>query len=76
MVKRHKNLFQNVGLSGLFLFILFVIHVPAASAQSEEAQPSLLSTEAPTLRFEHLKVGDGLAQGSANYITQDSQGFI
>ncbi|PWN05771.1 hypothetical protein DDZ15_11270 [Rhodohalobacter mucosus] len=45
-------------------------------AQAEETPPSLLSTEAPTLRFEHLKVGDGLAQGSANTITQDSQGYI
>tara|TARA_R110000868_G_scaffold294140_1_gene554715 strand:- start:68576 stop:72496 length:3921 start_codon:yes stop_codon:yes gene_type:complete len=42
----------------------------------EEAETSVLSTEAPSLRFEHLKVGSGLAQGSANTIMQDSQGFI
>lgn len=76
MVKRQISFLQNVELSGCFLFILFVIQVPAVFAQNEETRPSLLSTEAPTLRFEHLKVGDGLAQGSANFISQDSQGYI
>ncbi len=76
MVKYRKNFLQNVRLAGFIFFILLWMYVPSASAQNEETQPSLLSTEAPTLRFEHLKVGDGLAQGSAGYITQDSQGYI
>ena len=61
-----------------FIIILITLFsgVPCLFAQGDETPTSLLSTEAPTLRFEHLKVGDGLAQGSANTITQDSQGYL
>ncbi|NBC03808.1 MAG: GAF domain-containing protein [Bacteroidetes bacterium] len=64
------------GLLSVVLFFTLVVGPDILTAQSENAPTSLLSTEAPTLRFEHLKVGDGLAQGSANFITQDNQGYI
>ena len=44
--------------------------------QEDEPSPSLLSSEAPSLRFEHLKIEDGLAQGSANFLFQDEQGYM
>ena len=60
----------------IILMIALSFQASPLMAQGEETPASFLSTEAPSLRFEHLKVGDGLAQGSANTITQDSQGFI
>lgn len=56
-------------------FLSILIFANPIQAQEKE-KTSVLSTEAPSLRFEHLKVGSGLAQGSANTIMQDSQGFI
>lgn len=76
MLKNNQILPLHTLLSGFVLAIFFLIQPSPVLAQSENAPTSLLSTEAPTLRFEHLKVGDGLAQGSANTITQDSRGYI
>ncbi|GAB5521414.1 MAG: hypothetical protein RhofKO_36650 [Rhodothermales bacterium] len=42
--------------------------------QKDETGP--LASEAPSLRFEHLKMADGLAQQSLNDMMQDSQGFL
>jgi ligand-binding sensor domain-containing protein len=76
MLKKSHKFSVLSFLSGLVLLITLFLQTHSAQAQNEGPQPSLLSTEAPSLRFEHLKVGDGLAQGSANFITQDSQGYI
>lgn len=56
--------------------LLVILLLGTSLYAQEESETSVLSTEAPSLRFEHLKVGSGLAQGSANTIMQDSQGFI
>lgn len=76
MTGKIQHLSPRILFFGITLLLFCRISISPALAQSEGPQPSLLSTEAPTLRFEHLKVGDGLAQGSANFITQDSQGYI
>jgi len=44
--------------------------------QNEGAKPKLLSSEAPTLRMEHIGVANGLDEGSVNSIMQDRQGYI
>jgi len=47
-------------------------------AQVEQAAPKakLSTSEAPSLRFEHLSIEDGLAQSTGNTIMQDKQGYI
>jgi len=67
----HSNLKKLVQAT-----LLFILVMASPVLAQEEEKTSVLSTEAPSLRFEHLKVGSGLAQGSANTIMQDSQGFI
>lgn len=75
-MSQNMNISRGIRCCVAVLLLTPFVHTDFLLAQSEIAPSSLLSTEAPTLRFEHLKVGDGLAQGSANYITQDSQGYI
>ncbi len=52
------------------------ISITVQAQNEQEIKPSILKSEAPTLRFEHVGIQNGLAQGSANSITQDEQGFI
>jgi len=66
----------NISIRTIVLLGILFVQTPFLFAKSEDAPGSLFPTEAPTLRFEHLKVGDGLAQGSAVTINQDSQGYI
>lgn len=66
---------MNTRIINFFLASVFLLITGSLQAQENE-KTSVLTSEAPTLRFEHLKVGSGLAQGSANTIMQDSQGFI
>ena len=51
---------------------------PDALAQSDEPRPwpPPFAGEAPSLRFRHLGLGDGLAQSSGQSIMQDRQGFL
>jgi signal transduction histidine kinase/ligand-binding sensor domain-containing protein len=63
--------------SCVFLIFCITLATKNAEAQIEKEAPKVsLSSEAPTLRFEQLSIEDGLAQGSANSIIQDKQGFI
>ncbi|MFL6672390.1 MAG: two-component regulator propeller domain-containing protein [Massilia sp.] len=52
----------------LFVFLLALAGMPWPGAQA--------AAPAPTLRFEHLSVEDGLAQESVLSIVQDSDGFM
>ncbi|HKL18683.1 MAG TPA: two-component regulator propeller domain-containing protein [Halalkalibaculum sp.] len=46
-------------------------------AQDEQAvKTTFLSSKAPSLRFEHIGLEEGMAQASANSIMQDSKGFL
>ena len=64
-------------LKWLFLVALTLILTTSAEAQNELGQdPTILQTEAPSLRFENIGIGDGLKQSSALDIIQDSKGFI
>jgi signal transduction histidine kinase/ligand-binding sensor domain-containing protein len=61
----------------VLLALGFAVPQPRLMAQIEEApQSSALSSEAPTLRFEHLGVEQGMLQNSANYIMQDKNGYL
>ncbi|RMF57410.1 MAG: GAF domain-containing protein [Bacteroidetes bacterium] len=48
--------------------------VPARAQETRLPNPAL--REAPALRFEHLSLEDGMAQGSGNTIMQDREGFL
>ena len=48
--------------------------VPARAQETTLPNPAL--HEAPALRFEHLSIADGMAQGSGNTIMQDREGFL
>lgn len=73
MKKKNKKLFKQCCLS----VALILLSAASAIAQDEHAaKPTILSSEAPSLRFEHLGVGEGMAQGSANSMMQDSKGYL
>jgi len=70
---------QTFRISIVIIFIeLLAFSLPGfVFAQDEiENQSNLLTNEAPTLRFEHVNIQDGLAQGSANSLFQDSEGYM
>ncbi|WP_457654747.1 sensor histidine kinase [Rhodocaloribacter sp.] len=48
--------------------------VPVRAQETTLPNPAL--REAPALRFEHLSIADGMAQGSGNTLMQDREGFL
>jgi len=51
--------------------------LPARAQRGQEAPlPNPALREAPALRFEHLSIADGMAQGSGNTIMQDREGYL
>ncbi|WP_340104343.1 sensor histidine kinase [Rhodohalobacter sp. 8-1] len=62
----------SIFLAGLF-FILPVVLLAQTEAPNN---PTFLSSEAPTLRFENLNLEDGMAQHSAQNVIQDSLGYM
>ncbi|MEM6646638.1 MAG: two-component regulator propeller domain-containing protein [Bacteroidota bacterium] len=62
----------------LLTCLLMVFWAGSAAAQDliQQSETGPLASEAPSLRFEHLKMADGLAQQSLNDMMQDSQGFL
>lgn len=59
-------------LTVIFLFIT----IDCWSQEELNSKPQKLPREAPTIRFEHLGLEDGLQQGSVHDIMQDSQGYL
>ncbi|MAO66300.1 MAG: hypothetical protein CL666_14990 [Balneola sp.] len=60
-------------ITGLLYLLLTT---PIFGQAEQEKKPTILSSEAPTLRFEHIGLGEGMKQASANTIMQDSKGFL
>lgn len=61
----------------LCVIILFVCMPFCLLAQSEvENNETILSSEAPSLRFENFSIQDGLTQSSAQDMLQDSLGYL
>ena len=58
------------------LFFLLTNVINAQTLQPEAEDPTILSSEAPTLRFENLNLEDGMAQYSAENVIQDSLGYM
>ena len=61
---------------GSMLLVLLSITTTAYSQSDEIAPTTLISPDAPSLRFESIGLVDGMAQASANTIMQDSKGFL
>lgn len=60
-----------------FLFLTVIMSASSVLAQTEQQiKPTILQSEAPSLRFEQIGLGEGMAQASANTIMQDSKGFL
>ncbi|MEX2602782.1 MAG: two-component regulator propeller domain-containing protein [Gracilimonas sp.] len=67
----------SVCKTGMLCLALGIIMAPSVSAQTEqEVNPTILQSEAPSLRFEHIGLGEGMKQASANTILQDSKGYL
>ncbi|WP_428235913.1 sensor histidine kinase [Gracilimonas sp.] len=63
--------------TGIICLTAFAGLTTSVHAQTEqEIKPTLLQSEAPSLRFEHTGLSDGMNQASANTIMQDSKGFL
>jgi len=63
--------------TGVLCLAVGVIAATSVLAQTErEINPTILQSEAPSLRFEHIGLGEGMKQASANTIMQDSKGFL
>jgi len=63
--------------TGMLCLAMGIIMAPSVSAQTEqEVNPTIFQSEAPSLRFEHIGLGEGMKQASANTIMQDSKGFL
>ena len=72
-----SNVEMNMLKTSCLCALLFFAVSAKVFGQNEQAtKPTVLSSEAPTLRMEHLTVANGLAQGSANDIMQDREGYI
>ena len=56
--------------------LLILVFPGSLAAQSQGLAPPLLDPAAPPIRFEHLTEKDGLSQGCAYAILQDSRGFM
>jgi signal transduction histidine kinase/ligand-binding sensor domain-containing protein len=73
MIRKNGSVFKP----GMLCLAMGVLMVTSVSAQTEqEASPTILQSEAPSLRFEHIGLGEGMKQASANTIMQDSKGFL
>src|SRR6056297_4333175 len=60
-----------------FVLVLFcLLNITVHAQVEQEVKPTILQSEAPSLRFEHIGLNDGMAQASANTIMQDSKGFL
>ncbi|HKK45135.1 MAG TPA: two-component regulator propeller domain-containing protein [Balneolaceae bacterium] len=57
-------------------FLILAVNTNAFGQDEQTTKPTVLSSEAPAVRFEHLGVANGLAQGSGNGIMQDKEGYI
>ncbi len=69
----------TITLQKICFLQLALLLLPAISAFAQiekEAKTTILKSEAPTLRFEHLGANEGMAQASANSMMQDSQGYL
>ena len=74
---RGKNVLIKSFNQGLVLLFLALLFSHIAHAQDElTSKKQKLPREAPSLRFEHLGLNDGLQQGSIHDIIQDSQGYL
>ncbi len=61
----------------LLPYLLAVCTLTTAPARAQEAPlPNPAIREAPALRFEHLSLEDGMAQGTGNSIMQDREGYL
>ena len=56
--------------------LLATLSSPLFAQTEDQESPTILSSEAPTLRFENLGLEDGMAQFSAENIIQDSLGYM
>lgn len=72
------NTFFQFKLTSCCLFIIALLMISTSgNAQSEqEIKPTIMQTEAPSLRFEDIGLDEGMTQSSANTIMQDSKGFL
>ena len=72
-VVKAKTLINVLGA----LLLLILMSAEILYAQNEQGPPAtILSSKAPSLRFEHIGLEDGMAQASGNTIMQDSQGYL
>lgn len=59
------------------LLVPLVLYTSPALGQDEQAsRKTFLTSKAPSLRFEHIGIKEGMAQASANSIMQDSRGYL
>tara|TARA_R110002126_G_scaffold3499_6_gene19996 strand:- start:8760 stop:12770 length:4011 start_codon:yes stop_codon:yes gene_type:complete len=72
-----KFLMKKVLIRGAQFLAVMVLAATSALAQTEqEIKPTILQSEAPSLRFEQIGLQEGMTQASANTIMQDSKGFL
>ncbi len=72
-----KFLMKKVLIRGTQYLTVLMLAATSALAQTElENKPTILQSEAPSLRFEHIGLEEGMNQASANSIMQDSKGFL
>ena len=68
---------KQIFISRYFLLVLMLLIAGTAHSQDEQAtKTTVLTSKAPSLRFEHIGLEEGMAQASANSIMQDSKGFV
>ena len=60
----------------LITALLVAVSSPLFAQTETPEDPTILSSEAPTLRFENLNLEDGMAQYSAENVIQDSLGYM
>ena len=72
MKKLNHHFFHSYCIVSLICFI----NITAYAQDEQQIKPTILQSYAPSLRFEHIGLNDGMAQASANTIMQDSKGFL
>jgi signal transduction histidine kinase/ligand-binding sensor domain-containing protein len=55
---------------------MLFLAVPALAQDEQATKTTILTSKAPSLRFEHIGLQEGMAQASANSIMQDSRGYL
>jgi signal transduction histidine kinase/ligand-binding sensor domain-containing protein len=60
----------------LLLIFLGLSNVSSWAQSEQETQPTILDTQAPSLRFEHQGIADGLRGNFVTDMVQDSLGYI